>query len=213
MKMRRTLGLKTCFKLFAISLLMFNALPAAAEVFTFRANRVTGTRSMGREVTILQGNAEVRADGLLLRADRIELHGDNNRFIDGFGNVWGFEEDRNLLFTTDRLRHDRVLGISRMEGNSTLEDRENEVVAQSRFIEYDNETEIAVFQVSVRLFRDDMVSRSEHAVFNRRYQLLDLSGFPRVFKAGDEFRADRIRVDLETDDVTLEGNVAGVIRN
>jgi len=202
------------FKLFAISLFVFSALPAAAsDVFTFRADRVTGTRSMGREVTILQGNAEVRSDSLLLRADRIEIHGDNNRFIDCIGNVWGFEEDRNIVFTTDRLRHDRVLRLSRMEGNSTLEDRENEIVAKSRFIEYDDEAEIAIFQVSVRLFRDDMVCRSEHAVFNRRYQLLDLSGFPRVFMGDDEFRADRIRVDLETDDVILEGGVAGVIRN
>jgi lipopolysaccharide export system protein LptA len=43
--------------------------------------------------------------------------------------------------------------------------------------------------------------------------LLDLEGFPVVYKGDDEFRADRIRVDLETDDVIMEGSVAGTIRN
>jgi len=202
------------FKLLAVFLFVFyGPLVIEAETFSFRADRVTGTRSMGREVTILSGNAEVRSDSMLLRADRIEIHGENNRFIYCIGNVWGFEESRDIIFTTDMLRHDRVLRISRMEGNSTLEDRQNEIVAKSRFIEYDDEAEIAVFQVSVRLFNDDMVCRAEHAVYDRRNQLLDLSGFPVVFKGDDEFRADRIRVDLNTDDVIMEGAVSGVIRN
>jgi lipopolysaccharide export system protein LptA len=34
-----------------------------------------------------------------------------------------------------------------------------------------------------------------------------------VFKKSDEFRADRIRVDLETDDVTMEGTVSGSIKD
>ncbi|MCL1991501.1 MAG: hypothetical protein FWG66_00945 [Spirochaetes bacterium] len=199
----------------AISLFMLNAggTLGASDVFTFRADSITGTRSMGREVTILSGNAEVRSDTMLLRADRIEIHGENNRFIYCIGNVWGFEEDRNIIFTTDILRHDRILQITRMEGNSTLEDRENEIVARARFIEYDDENEVAIFQIGVRLFADDMVCRSEHAVYNRRTQILDLSGFPTVFMGDDEFRSDRIRVDLNTNDVVMEGGATGIIRN
>jgi len=185
----------------------------SADTFTFRADRMSGSRAMGREVTILTGNAEVRSDNLLLRAERIEIHGDDNQFIDCYGGVWGHEEEKNILFYTDRLRYDRKLKIARLEGNSTLEDRQNEIVARGRFIEYDDENEITVFQISVRLFKDDMVCRSEYAVYHRREKLLDLSGFPTVFKKDDEFRADRIRVDLDTDDVTMEGAVSGTIKN
>jgi lipopolysaccharide export system protein LptA len=70
-----------------------------------------------------------------------------------------------------------------------------------------------VFQVSVRLFKDDMVCRSEYAVYNRREKLLDLTGFPVVYKKDDEFHADQIRVDLNTDDVMMEGSVTGTISN
>jgi lipopolysaccharide export system protein LptA len=184
-----------------------------ASKFSFRADRMSGSRATGRETTILIGNAEVRSDSLLLRADRIEIHGDDNRFIECFGNVWGHEEDKDILFFTDRLRYDRKLKIARLEGNSTLEDRQNEIVARSRFIEYDDENEIAAFQISVRLFKDDMVCRSEYAIYRRQEKLLDLSGFPVVFKKDDEFRADKIRVDLDTDDVIMEGSVSGTIIN
>jgi lipopolysaccharide export system protein LptA len=185
----------------------------AADTFTFRADRMSGSKALGREITILTGNAEVRSDNLLLRADRIEIHGDNNQFIDCIGNVWGMEEEKDIIFFTDRLRYDRNLKIARLEGNSTLEDRKNEIVARARFIEYDDENEIAIFQVSVRLFKDDMVCRAEYAVYHRIEKLLDLSGFPVVYKKDDEFRADRIRVDLETDDVIMEGSVSGTIKN
>ncbi|MDR0472523.1 MAG: hypothetical protein LBH43_02460 [Treponema sp.] len=174
---------------------------------------MSGGKAVGRENTILTGNAEVKSDKLLLRADRIEIQGENNRFIDCSGNVWGHEEDKNILFQTDRLRYDRTLKIARLEGNSTLEDRKNEIIAKGRFIEYDDQAEITVLQISVRLFKDNLVCRSEYAVYRRTEKILALSGFPVVFKKEDEYRADRIRVDLDTDDVLMEGSVSGTIKN
>ena len=174
---------------------------------------MSGSRALGRETTILSGNAEVRSDNLLLRADRIEIQGDNNQFIDCIGNVWAFETEKNIYFYTDRLRYDRRNKIARLEGNSSMEDRGNEIVARARFIEYDDQNEVAVFQIAVRLFKDDMVCRAEHAVYRRIDKLLDLSGFPIVYKKNDEFIADKIRVDLDTDDVVMEGQVSGTIIN
>jgi lipopolysaccharide export system protein LptA len=186
---------------------------SSADRFSFRADRMSGSRALGRETTILLGNAEVRSDTILLRADRIEISGDDSQFIDCIGNVWGYEEEKNIFFQTDRLRYDRTLKIARLEGNSILEDRENEIVTRGRFIEYDDQNEIAVFQISVRLFKDDMVCRAEYAVYHRQEKILNLSGFPVVYKSDDEFRADRIRVDLDTDDVIMEGAVSGTIIN
>jgi len=185
----------------------------AKDVFTFKADRMSGTKAIGKETTILVGNAEVRSNNLLLKASRIEIQGENNQFIDCSGGVWGFEEEKNILFFTDRLRYDRKLKIARLEGNSTLEDRKNQLVAKGNFIEYDDQAEVTVMQIHVRLFKDDMVCRSEYAVYRRNEKLLDLTGFPVVFKKDDEFRADRIRVDLDTDDVTMEGAVSGTIKN
>jgi lipopolysaccharide export system protein LptA len=200
-------------KLLTLPCLFLAVVCVNADVFTFRADRMSGTKALGRETIILVGNAEVRSDNMLLKANRIEIQGDDNEFIECSGEVWGMEEEKNIIFETDRLRYDRKRKIARLEGNSTLEDRKNEIVAKGNFIEYDDQAEITVFQISVRLFKDDMVCRSEYAVYHRNEQLLDLSGFPVVFKKDDEFRADRIRVDLDTDDVTMEGAVSGTIKN
>jgi lipopolysaccharide export system protein LptA len=202
--------LRKFFRVF-IALLCVNT--AAADTFTFKADKMSGSKALGREITILAGNAEVRSDNLVLRAERIEIQGDDNQFIDCIDDVWGMEEEKEILFQTDRLRYDRTLKIARLEGNSSLEDKKNEIVARGRFIESDDKAEVTVFQISVRLFKDDMVCRSEYAVYRRNEKLLDLSGFPVVFKKDDEFRADRIRVDLDTDDVTMEGSVSGTIKN
>jgi lipopolysaccharide export system protein LptA len=198
---------------FSVLFCVVLACAAWADVFTFRADRVQGSRATGREVTILTGNAEVRSDKLLIHADRIEINGSDNRFIDCSGNVQGFEEEKNILFITDRMRYDRTLKIARLEGNSTMEDRDNEIVARGRFIEYDDENEIAILQISVRLFKDNLVCRSEYAVYRRAEKTLALSGFPLVYKKDDEYRADRIRVDLDTDDVVMEGDVKGSLKN
>ena len=199
--------------LVASALSLVPVLSLGAEVFTFKANRMSGAKATGKEVTILTGEAEVRSDNLLLKADRIEIHGDNNQFIDCQGNVKGREEEKDILFVTDRLRYDRELKIARLEGNSSLEDKKNEIVAKGRFIEYDDRAEVTVFQIAVRLFKDNLVCRSEYAVYRRNEKILDLSGFPVVYKKNDEFRADRIRVDLDTDDVTMQGSVSGTIKN
>jgi lipopolysaccharide export system protein LptA len=184
-----------------------------ADVFTFKADHMSGSRASGKEMLVLVGNAEVHSDTILLRAARIEIQGKDNEFIDCSGTVWGFEEEKNIIFQSDRLRYDRKLKIARLEGNATLEDRQNEVVAKGRFIEYNDKSEIAVFQVAVRLFKENIVCRSEYAVYRRTEKLLDLSGFPVVFKKKDEFRAERIRVDLDTEDVTMEGTVSGSVKS
>jgi lipopolysaccharide export system protein LptA len=199
--------------LFLFALLAAVSAQAGADTFTFRADRMSGGKAVGREVTVLVGNAEVRSDNLVLRAARIEIRGEDNRYIDCVGGVEGIEEEKEIIFRADRLRYDRTLKIARLEGDSTLEDRKNEIVARGRFIEYDDNAEITVFQISVRLFKNDMVCRSEYAVYRRNEKLLDLSGFPVVFKKDDEFRADRIRVDLDTEDVSMEGAVSGSIKS
>jgi lipopolysaccharide export system protein LptA len=184
-----------------------------ADTFTFKADRMSGTRAAGKEVTILVGHAEVYSDSILLRADRIEIQGKDNEFIECTGSVWGREEEKDIIFQSERLHYDRKLKIARLEGNSTLEDRKNNIVAKGRFIEYDDQGEVGVFQIGVRLFKDNMVCRAEYAVYRRVEKLLDLSGFPVVFKKDDELRADRIRVDLDTDDVTMDGAVTGTIKD
>ena len=185
---------------------------SAADIFRFSANRMSGSRALGKDSTVLEGVAKVISETLTLTADRIELSGDENRFVDCSGTVSGVDTEKGIRFITERLRYDRKLKIARLEGNSTLEDKKNSVVAKGRFIEYNDEGGIAILQIGVRIFKDELVCRSEWALYRREEKNLELAGMPVVFKEGDEFRADRMQVDLETDEVSMEGTVSGSLK-
>ncbi|GMO39524.1 MAG: hypothetical protein Ta2B_19260 [Termitinemataceae bacterium] len=208
------MNLKTQSNIFFLFFLcmLFAPVNVFADKFSFKADKMTGGKATGKEITVLQGNAWVKSDNLVLIADRIEMHGKNNNMIECFGSVTGQEDQKGIYFKTDKMTYDRQLKIAHLEGNSTLEDKKNEVVARGRFIEYDEKTEITILQISVRLFKNNMVCRSEYAVYRREEKMLDLSGFPVVYKKNDEFRADNIKVDLDTDDVIMEGGVTGSIK-
>jgi lipopolysaccharide export system protein LptA len=191
---------------------MFAATRLNADVFTFRADKMSGGKATGREVMILTGNAEVKSDNIILRAERIEMRGADNDIVECYGNVTGYEEEKDIYFRADSLIYDRQTKIAKLTGNSTLEDKKNEIVSRARYIEYDDGNETAIFQISVRLMRKKMVCRSEYAIYRRQEELLDLSGFPVVYRESDQFRADKIRVDLDTDDVTMTGAVSGTLK-
>ncbi len=192
--------------------LFFTALiQVNADSFQFKADKLTGDRSTGQERTVLEGKAEVVSDSLTLKADVLVLLGENNRFIEGTGNVIGVDEGKGIRFETERLRYDRIAKVARLEGVSSLEDKENGVIARGRFIEYNDSAGTALLQIGVRLFKGELVCRSEYALYRREEQTLELSGLPVVYKDGDEFRADRISIDLETDEVRMEGGVTGRI--
>ncbi|GHU41285.1 hypothetical protein FACS1894190_09190 [Spirochaetia bacterium] len=200
------------FVLAAVFFSLTSFVSVGADTFTFKADRMSGGKATGKEITVLTGNAEVRSNNLLLKADRIELHGKNNELIECSGSVTGHEQEKEIFFRADKMNYDRDKKVAKLEGNSTLEDKKNEIVARGRFIEYDEKAEITIFQIQVRLFKDNMVCRSEYAVYNRDLQVLDLQGFPIVYKKNDEFHAEKIRVDLDTDDVIMEGAVSGSIK-
>lgn len=196
----------------AVLLSALAAGPLRAEAFRFQAGRMSGSRASGKELTVLEGAAQVVSEALVLKADRIEISGEGNRYVDCSGSVTGLDEEKGVFFRTGRLRYDRTLKVARLEGPSELEDKKNRVVAKGRFIEYNDGNGTTILQIGVRLFKDELVCRAEWALYRREEQTLELAGAPAAYKDGDEFRADRMRVDLETQDIVMEGSVSGSIK-
>jgi len=94
-----------------------------------------------------------------------------------------------------------------------LQDTQNEVEASAGIIQYSQKTEIALLQLDVKLTRRDISCTSAFAVYRRALSLLDLSGTPQVLRGPDEFRAERISVNLDTEHITLEGTVSGNLKD
>ena len=161
--------------------------------------------------TSLSGNAYIKTETMEIQADDVELSGDNYRYIKATGHISGKNLKSNMEFTCDSLEYDRTTKLASLRGNVKLEDKENDVKADAQIIDYNQDTEIAVLQVQIKLTQKDNICSGSYAVYYKKAQLLEISGNAQVKQDDDLFRAQHITLDMNTQDITLGGNVKGTV--
>ena len=184
---------------------------AFAETFAFSADRVTSSMVEGKERTVLEGRARVKSGTLSIEADRIELSGKDFSLLECTGSVRAVDDEEGLRIETAHLLYDRKRKFSHMDGNTVIEDLRNQVVLKARWVDNDGSSRVMVAEVSVRILKDALSCRSEYAIYRRDEKVLELTGAPVAYKNGDEYRATRIVINTDTEDVRLEGAVQGTL--
>jgi lipopolysaccharide export system protein LptA len=180
-----------------------------AETFRFTAGRSFTTSVDGVERTVLQNGAEVISDNTLIKAEEIEVFGKSNRFTLAKEMVEIQDTEKGYFVLADEVYFDREKKYSRIRGNAVMEDRENELIVKGDFMEVYDEQDLIIIQIQVRILKEDLVCRSEMARYDRANDLLILTGLPAVFYKGDEYRASEITINIETEEILLEGQVSG----
>lgn len=180
-----------------------------AEEYRFSGDRSTSVIREGSEETRIEGNVLIRSSERNIEADEIRIIGKDEKLFEGSGSVRIEDFSRNMILESDRFRYDEKKSYLLVEGRALLEDRENEVLIKCSRLEYFQDEELAVMQLNVRIFKDDIVCRAEYARFYRDRDLLELSGTPLVFRGDDRYEADRIEVNLSTDEITMYGAISG----
>ena len=196
---------------FFLSLIIFSILPVFAEKIIFSANKMTGQAGNSNTNTALSGNAYIKTESMEIQADEVELSGDNYRYIKASGNISGKNLEAHMEFSCDSLEYDRTTKIALLKGNVKLDDKDNEVRAEAQIIEYNQDTEIAVLQIQINLTQKDNVCSGSYAIYYKTAQLLEISGNAQVKQKEDVFRAQNITLDMNTQDITLGGNVKGKV--
>lgn len=197
------------FLLFSLSLI-------AEDSISFSADRTTARFAADQERTELIGNALVETDELRISADRIELYGPDFRYLRCEGEVELLNLEEGFLLRSSDLFVDRERELSRIESYAEMEDGENGLLIRGGFFEDQGGDEaVTLIQMGVRIMKisedEVMICRAEFARYFRKEKLLELSGLPRVDWKGDVYRAARILVDIETDEIRLEGQVSGTV--
>lgn len=172
---------------------------------------MTGQAGNTNTTTTLSGNAYIKTETMEIHADDLELSGDNYRYIKASGNISGKNLESHMEFTCESLEYDRTTKIALLKGNVKLDDKDNDVKAEAQIIEYDQELEIAVLQVQIKLTQKDNICSGSYAVYYKSTQLLEISGNAQVKQKDDMFRAQNITLDMNTQDITLGGNVKGKV--
>ena len=195
----------------AISTFMLTASFCFAEKITFSADSMVGNASEKSDYTRLEGSATVKTDTMEIAADMIELKGDDFRYIVASGTITGSITDSKLDFTCDKLTYDRDTKIATLENTVHLKDNGHDVSADAQLIEYNQNTEIAVMQIGVTLKQKDNTCTSAYAIYRKEAQLLDMSGNPKIVQGDNTFRAQTITLNLDTQEITLDGRVQGSV--
>lgn len=200
-------------KINTLILLLITTLLTADSDFRFGSDQMTYSFSEHNKRSILTGNAFMISDDTEIHADRIEMYGEDSRFSECEGNVEVENKKEEYTLTCEKLIYDRVEKISTMNGNAVMQDMKNEMVIKGSYIKNYEETSVTIIQINVRIIKKDMACRSEFARYDKNSNTLELTGMPIVYKNNDTFKASKIIINLDNDEITMEGKVQGNIQN
>lgn len=193
-------------------LLLFSLSLLYAENYRFSGDHSFSVMREGAEATTIEGNVKIESEERLIQADYILIKGRETKTFEGEGNVFIQDYTRNMLIYSDRFAYTEENSSIRVEGNAVLEDRESEVLVKCLMLNFLQEEELAIMQLNVRIFKDDIICRSEYALFRRDEEILELSGAPVVYKGDDRYEADRIIVNLSNDEISMFGEITGSMK-
>lgn len=182
-----------------------------AEKISFSADSMSGSNNKDNTSTVLNGNAHIETETLEISADKIELSGKEYRYIKAWGHVTGHNKETKMDFFADSMEYDRNTKLASLSGNVSLIDIENEVTAAAQMIEYNSDTETAVMQIEITLNQMDNVCNGSYAVYSKNEQLLNLYGNAKIKQGDDTFRAQHITLNMDTQEITLDGRVKGTV--
>ena len=180
-----------------------------AETWIFSADQVKSSQRKDDPKTILTGSARVESDKYLIRASYLELSGKDYTHIYGSGGVTLMDKERNITISSESFDYDRENSIIKFSELVTLKDKEKDVVIRCESMDYYDSKSIVDLRITVRLIKGRTICRGEFAVYSMEENYLNISGNPIVWKDGDEYRARRIEVNLDTEEISLEGSVSG----
>lgn len=200
-----------CGFIFSLVLLFGINFACFAENITFNADSMKGVMTDKKSSTVLEGNTWIKTSKIELKADRIELSGENYENILAFGNVQGSYVESNLKFTCENLSFNQNTGIVLLKDSVTLEDPENNVTAKAKTIEYNQKTDVAILQLNVELTQNNSICTGTLGIYNKGTQKLELTGQPKIVRNKDIFTAQEIVLNLKTEEITLDGKVRGTV--
>ncbi len=190
---------------------IITTLSAKPSKITFSADKLEGSGKKNNTETTLIGNAVVTVDSLTIRGDRVKLYGKDYRYVKASGSLTGEDSEKGFSFSADSLHYDRETEIAEFLGKAKVDDTKNKVITHAERIKYNQKNETILLQMNVKLISKDIECTSLFALYQRDTSMLTLTGTPSVKKENDTFKAGKISVNLDTEDIRLEGNVSGSV--
>ncbi len=213
---RRNPAAYTAFVLLAA---LFILSPAYGDdqrsTITFSGLSSRSTVTDGIRSVILTGEAWIETENTRISASEIRLTGENYRFAECTGNVTVYDAKQDITLITGRLEYDRESSTAVTRGWTEMEDRSSGLIARGGYVKNSGDEGITIIQIAARVLKDTddgpMLCRADSIRYDSNAQTVELTGNSVVIWNSDEYRAAQITIDLETNDIALEGDVKGTI--
>lgn len=187
----------------------------AAEPISFKGGFTRAVMREGRETIMLTQGAVVEIGSIRFEARNIELVGPDSRYLVGTGSVRISDSSSNITITSNSLSYDRKTEQLLVDGWLEIQDLENEVIATGAYLSYDRSKGTMTLQIAAKLLRHTesgpMVCRADSITYDREQQQLSLVGNSSIHWKGDTYQAMVTTVDMETDEIVMEGSIKGTI--
>lgn len=185
------------------------------EAITFQGGHTKASMKEGRQVITLSEGAHVASGNISIQSKTVELSGSNFRDLKASGKVEIIDTENKIVLTGSTLYYNRETKNLRLEGWVELQDYTEEVLASGGYLEYDEPNQTLLLQIGARLLRHTdsgpLICRGDYISFDRQKMLLIVSGNPSLSWKGDTYQADIININLETEEIVLEGSIRGTV--
>jgi lipopolysaccharide export system protein LptA len=185
------------------------------QSISFKGGYTKAVMKEGRQSIVLSGGAIVATGSITFEAETIELTGADFNQVSATGAVKINDSVARLAIQGSNLRYDRLSKTLILDGWIEIQDFKNEVIASGAYLSYDEPSGLLMLQIEARLARHTesgpMVCRADSIVYDRSAMKLALVGNSSVYWKGDRYEASTITVDLETEEIVLEGTIRGTV--
>lgn len=169
----------------------------------------------GNRTVELTGGAKASTDSISIEADRVFLYGEDYRYTDCTGNITVHETEHNLEIKATSLFYDREDESLLSNGWIEIDDTENEAQLSGAWFEYSIKNRIMVLQMKASIKkvteRGMLTCSADSIEYNAEKQTLELRGNADVSWGSDNYKASYIMVEIETEEVILQGSISGEI--
>lgn len=178
---------------------------------SFSARRMESVLSKGKEKTVLIGQALVTTGTLVIKAERIELSGEDYNEVLCTGAVSVLDESKGFLLKSAKLKYARDTEIGLAQDQVVLEDSKNDILLKADWLRFDQKQSLVDARIGVHILKEDFAARAEFVRYNRDDESLQLSGSPVAVTEDGTIVADTITGKAGADSLEFGGNVSGTI--
>ncbi len=169
----------------------------------------------GEESVLITEGAQVTTGDISISAHQIHVSGDSYSRLESTGDVTVTDTSQNIVMRTEAISYNRTVSLLTSEGRTAVEDNDKGITVEAGWMQYRQKDGHLSFQDSVTLKRENedgtMVCKADIVSYDRSTSQVVLEGRANVQWKGDTYQASTIRVNLDTDEISMSGDIKGTI--